>query len=63
MRRGGGGLCEIFMIDLDLAMLLVNMNCLGVLGKKLAWVKGGIMVENVVLGGLPMGRGRWGRLV
>ena len=27
-------------------MWLVNMNCLGVLGKKLAGVKGGKMVKN-----------------
>ena len=49
-------------------MWLVNMNCLGVLGKKLAGVKGGKMVQkwwkkSIFLGGLPMGRGWLGRVV
>ena len=46
-------------------MWLVNMNCLyiGIVGKKLARVKGGIIVKNVnFLGGLPMGRGDGGGL-
>ena len=43
-------------------MWLVKMNCLGVLGKKLAgvkrWKNGEKMVKKVnFLGGLPMGRG------
>ena len=38
---GWGGLCEIFFSQTStLAVWLVNMNCLGVLGKKLAGVKG-----------------------
>ena len=46
-------------------MWLVNMNCLGVLGKKLAGVKGGKMVKkwSIFSGGLPMGRGWLGRVV
>ena len=36
---GWGGLCEIFLTDLNPGYGLVNMNCLGVLGKKLAGVE------------------------
>ena len=45
------------------------MNCLGVLGKKLAGVEGGKMVKkhgekkSIFSGGLPMGRGWLGRVV
>ena len=49
-------------------MWLVNMNCLGVLGKKLAGVKSGKMIKkwskkSICLGGLPKGRGLMGRVV
>ena len=45
-------------------MWLVNMNCLGVLGKKLAGVKGGKMVKkfNFFQGGYPWVGGGWGGL-
>ena len=45
-------------------MWLVNMNCLGVLGKKLAGVNGGKIVKNsIFFRGLPMDRGWLGRVV
>ena len=61
----GGKLCEISWQTSTLAMWLVNMNCLGIVGKKLAR-EGRIIVKNVkkvnFLWGLPMGRGWWGGL-
>ena len=38
---------KFFLQTSTLAMWLVNMNCLGVLGKKLAGVKGGKMVKKL----------------
>ena len=44
-------------------MWLVNMNCLGVLGKKLAGVNGGKIVKNsIFFRGLPWVGGGWGGL-
>ena len=43
--------------------LLLNMNWLGVLCKKLAGVKDCVIVKKVNLGGLPTGRGRYGKVV
>ena len=44
-------------------MWLVNMNCLGVLGKKLAGVKGGIIVKKVKFLEATHREGRWGKVV
>ena len=44
-------------------MWLANMNWLGVLSKKLAWVKGWVIVKKGNFGGLPIKRGKLEKIV